>query len=144
VSRFVSRDLLLLEESSTPTPSPAPSPMRMPQASIDAPTLEFGDDYEESGTLVMGGAVAMPPRALATAKGLCKAGLHCRSSGETLWRWMAQDKEKELHVGDHIALLLESPPGSLTPGPTRDLEAHEVTCLLGVELRLPKHFITPF
>lgn len=139
VSRFVSRDLFLLEEK----PQPPLSPARMQvQASLEAPTLEFGGDpfvLDDSGTLPMGGAVEAETHELATAKSLCKTGLHCRSSGETLWRWVAQDTETALHTGDRIALLLESPPGSFTPGPARDLEAHEVTCLLGVEFRLHKH-----
>jgi len=139
VSRFVSRDLFLLEETLLPPPSPARIAV---QASLEEATLVM-DPFalDDSGTLPMGGA-AMPEaetHELVTAKSLCKTGLHCRSSGETLWRWVAQDTETALHTGDRIALLLESPPGSFTPGPARDLQAHEVTCLLGVEFRLHKH-----
>lgn len=141
VSRFVSRDLFLLEEK----PQPPLSPARMiVQASLEEATLVIGGDpfaLDDSGTLHMCGDPMLEAETheLVTAKSLCKTGLHCRSSGETLWRWVAQDTETALHTGDRIALLLESPPGSFTPGPARDLEAHEVTCLLGVEFRLQKH-----
>lgn len=140
VSRFVSRDFLQLEE--LPQAESATSKCMQ---TLDMPTLEFGCDagvLEDSGTLPMGGFLAeAAPLALATARSLCKTGFHCRSSGATMWRWIAQDAEAELRAGDCIAVLLESPPGSFNPGPARDLEAHEVTCLLGVEFRPSPHTV---
>jgi len=133
-SRFVSRDLFVVEE--LPWHPPASD-------SLEMPTLAMGGAYtEDSDTLPLGGAaefsqpdLAQP--ALASVKCLCKAGLHRQSASEQTWRYVSQSDVFEMRDGDHIALLLESPPGSLAPGPQRDLQVGEATMLLGVRFQKP-------
>jgi len=134
--RFVSRDCLLFEV--------------MPQAataqvdSLDMATLAFGanQNIEDSETQTLQMGTAASEQGLPAAPVLAKVssqvanGLHLRRARATRWSWVAKGVETELHCHDRIALLLESPPLSVNPGPMRDLEAEEAVCLLGLELRL--------
>merc|ERR1719401_2148630 len=96
-------------------------------------TLEWGDH----GVAPQQPVLAIVEAPLAVATPLTAGGLHVRAAGMTRWQWMAKDKRVDIHPGDRIAILLESPPGSANPGPPRDLEAEEATCLLGIELQPP-------
>lgn len=140
-SRFVSRDHFTLEvlpEQEAPESSPT-------QDTLDMPTLAMGgitaSPESQAATLAMGGASPsqrtedLSRRPIAMAKGMTRSGLHLRLSAETMWRWKDKDTAVELHVGDRIALLLESPPGTYIPGPQRDLQEDEARCLLGVEFQ---------
>lgn len=132
--RFVSRDCLLFEVMPKATTAQVDS--------LDMATLAFGanQNIEESETLQMGTAAS--EQGLPAAPVLAKVssqvanGLHLRRARATGWSWVAKGVETELHCHDRIALLLESPPLSVNPGPMRDLEAEEAVCLLGLELRL--------
>lgn len=139
--RFVSRDHLLLEI--------LPPPLHEPSASAEMDTLRFGlfdgSHGVEMDTLAWGGgsprkggsppaASAAKPPPVATAMGLSSAGFHVRPSGGSKWLWHHKDASTELRPGDWVALLLESPPKSCTPGPRRNLMAEEARCLLGFEL----------
>lgn len=119
LSRFVSRDLMMLEVPRLPGAT---------QDSLDMATLALGCDAEVGAEM---------SSHLACACGLTVQGLHLRTAGETRWKWLRRDEKAEIRRGDRIAVLLESPPGSSTPAPQRDLEAQEATCLLGMELRRP-------
>lgn len=141
-SRFVSRDLFLVEV--LPEVMPPESDPIADQDTMEMPTLVMNGisstpDSQAAATLVMGGISQSPPRveaarrAIAMATGMARAGLHLQIAGETKWCWKDKDIPIEMYIGDRIALLLESPPGSYTPGPQRDLEAEEARCLLGVE-----------
>lgn len=119
LSRFVSRDFMMLEVPQLPAPA---------QDSLDMATLALGCDTEVGAEMLSH---------LACACGLTVQGLHLRTAGETRWKWLRRDEKAEIRGGDRIAVLLESPPGSSITAPQRDLEAHEVKCLLGIELRRP-------
>mmetsp|Transcript_64545 Transcript_64545/g.114785 ORF Transcript_64545/g.114785 Transcript_64545/m.114785 type:complete len:447 (-) Transcript_64545:41-1381(-) len=140
-SRFVSRDLFVVEV--LPESTPTESDPIADQDTMEMPTLVMNGISASPdslpATLVMGGISQSPPRveaarrAIAMATGMARSGLHLQIAGETKWCWRDKDVAIEMCVGDRIALLLESPPGSYTPGPQRDLEADEARCLLGVE-----------
>lgn len=119
LSRFVSRDFMMLEVPQPPAPV---------QDSLDMATLALGCDTEVGADMLIH---------LARACGLTAQGMHLRTVGETKWKWLGRDEKAEIRGGDRIAVLLESPPGSSITAPQRDLEAHEATCLLGIELRRP-------
>lgn len=134
LARFVSRDMFNLE-----VPVPQPEQVQDQDDDMGA-TLQLGagdagnDDF---ATLVMGdggGDQSVSLKPLAVVVGLTQSGLHLRAFGEKRWRWMAKEKKADVQEGDCIAVLLESPPGSSNPGPPRDLEEQETTCLLGIEL----------
>jgi len=146
LSRFVSRDLFALD---VPLASTL---VEEPEDSLNMSTLVFGDDGSSAGDDLLGATLAWgcgdtgsalsgkavkPPPPLAEAMGLSTAGLHVRTAGETRWQWMPKERKVEVRQGDRIAILLESPPGSSNPGPPKDLELHEATCLLGIELQPP-------
>jgi len=129
--RFVSRDLFLVE-----VPTKAPADVQDSEActmafGTDEATLPMGDFG--AGTLWSTGSLATqeePPRVIA----MTSNGLHVRGEKDTRWRWLSQHEKVSLHHGHQIALLLESPPGSCTPGPPKDLGTDEAKCLLGLEL----------
>mmetsp|Transcript_74185 Transcript_74185/g.191390 ORF Transcript_74185/g.191390 Transcript_74185/m.191390 type:complete len:440 (+) Transcript_74185:85-1404(+) len=133
--RFVSRNFFRLD-----LPPPASAPLE--EDTLELQTLCMGAPTEDLGaTLAFGGGGGLgsiaPPATLASGTPLSANGLHHRSAGETRWRWVAKEEKVDLNEGDHVALLLESPPGSGNPGPTRDLVADEAVCLLGVEIQRP-------
>eukprot|EP00931_Biecheleriopsis_adriatica_P048884 TRINITY_DN28248_c0_g1_i1.p1 TRINITY_DN28248_c0_g1~~TRINITY_DN28248_c0_g1_i1.p1 ORF type:complete len:440 (+),score=107.04 TRINITY_DN28248_c0_g1_i1:53-1321(+) len=123
ISRFVSREFLMLEVVEN---FEAPAPTQ------EQATLAWGvcDSQAPGDTLSEG--------CLAKASGLTASGLHLRKCGETRWGWLSKDVKADIQKGDRIAVLLESPPGSAIPGPQKDLEADEATCLLGLELEVPQ------
>lgn len=148
VNRFVSRDVFAFEEK------PAAASTGYVNGSLDLATLQWGDTTAETthlvedsaDTLLLGGpapAAEVSSQALATVKS-CKNGFHYRLRGESRWQWLAPEVVRDVQVGDCIALILESPRGSYNPAPQRDLEAADVTCLLGVEIRRPRDAHFPF
>jgi len=134
--KFISRDLFVLDVRRPPPPPPAV------QDSLDVATLDFGVADDFAATLAWGGGDDTPagrPAAptLAVVSALSKVGIHVRAAGDTMWRWTSKDLQVDIHDGDRIAILLESPPGSCVPGTSRDLGESEATCLLGLVLRQP-------
>uniref|UniRef100_A0A7R9ZVW3 Uncharacterized protein n=1 Tax=Pyrodinium bahamense TaxID=73915 RepID=A0A7R9ZVW3_9DINO len=139
VSRYISRDMFVLDIQRDP-----PKPEQ--QDTMDFPTLQFGAPEDFGPTLALGSDTTTGPTtqidsavgpSLATVSGLSANGLHLRKAGQTVWRWASKEQREELRHGDRIALLLESPPGSCVPGPPRDLGAEEAQCLMGLELQRP-------
>jgi hypothetical protein len=140
-TNFVSREALILEVLPPPPPLPSPS-----QDSQNAATLALGGGASEQaasqtlawggGDVAAGGAAAFP-RSLAVVWGVPACGLHIRAFGEARWRWFAKNVKTTVYPGDVIALLLESPRNSGTPGPSSDLEASQASCLLGLDIRVP-------
>lgn len=131
-SRFISRDLFLLEVHTSSSDGV--------EDSLNQATLSFGGCDQTlawgGGVPGIGGSASNEP--LAIAKSVAHCGLHHRVAGETLWRWIGKSDKVELRENDCLALLLESPPGSCTPGPPRDLQDHQVTCLLGLKIEPPE------
>eukprot|EP00927_Polykrikos_kofoidii_P033755 TRINITY_DN28582_c2_g1_i1.p1 TRINITY_DN28582_c2_g1~~TRINITY_DN28582_c2_g1_i1.p1 ORF type:complete len:458 (-),score=78.68 TRINITY_DN28582_c2_g1_i1:157-1488(-) len=127
----VSRNHLVLQVLPRPTAAAAAG-----NGTLTAPTLDFGEDAD--ATLSWGNApgddplLASPSRTLAHARGQLHLGIHVRSKGEILWRWFAKDVQADIHEGDCLALLMESPPDSGEPGEKRDLSETEARCLLGL------------
>ena len=68
--------------------------------------------------------------------GLHETGLHIRRKGETRWCVNARGEKVEVMEGD-VALVMESPPGSVKRPPLQDLEAEQAICILGCELKAP-------
>lgn len=136
VNRFVGRDVFAFEEKL------AASSTGYANATLDQATLQLGDSaacggFDDSETLALGGNdsfVPVTPHYLAAAKS-GKNGFHFRTHGDSRWQWVGPESNQDLKAGDCIALILESPPGTCKSAPQRDLEAFEVTCLLGVEFR---------
>ncbi|CAE7204475.1 PAPP5 [Symbiodinium sp. CCMP2592] len=122
VLQFVSREFLLLEVPDTSNIAPT-------QGSMEMATLVWGcwNDSQQD-------ADEKPP--LAYVSGL-KSGYHLRKIRETRWTWIAKGDKASIEEGDTIAIVLESPPGSEAPAPSKDLNAEEARCILGCELRRP-------
>eukprot|EP00928_Gymnodinium_smaydae_P041644 TRINITY_DN28154_c0_g1_i1.p1 TRINITY_DN28154_c0_g1~~TRINITY_DN28154_c0_g1_i1.p1 ORF type:complete len:444 (+),score=90.52 TRINITY_DN28154_c0_g1_i1:141-1472(+) len=136
ILRYVSRETFMLEVPTVP-PKPVNDTFEMATLHFGACPPENDDGGAtlawDAGSPADAGASATP--ALASACGLSSAGLHVRTEGSTQWRWHAKDAKVQIHSGDCIALLLESPAGSGNPGPPSDLEASQARCHLGVEIR---------
>ena len=122
VHRFVSREFLQLDVPETTNVGPT-------QHTVDMATLAL-DFWDTSQETVESGSVAH-------VCGLMEQGLHIRRKGETRWRFNARYEKVEVMEGDRVALVLESPPGSVKRPPLEDLEAEQVVCILGCELKAP-------
>jgi hypothetical protein len=140
--QYVSREFCMLEEKIVEVPVSEPQAKVLLSQDLDAATLPFDGEMpaSQAETLPMVPpapveAVKLEAKIQVLAKCLSPNGLHFRAQGDSFWRWVAQGETREMCAGDCIACLLESPPGSYTQGPQKDLEAHEVRCLLGVEFR---------
>lgn len=130
--RFISRDMIALEV-------PRPQVATIPESeTLVRGTQAITESQLDTLPLVPGCGFSMEkssaPQPLAYASGLTSGGMHVQKARETRWRYLAKGSKEAVDEGDVIALLLESPPGSSNPVPTRDLMADEVICLLGLEL----------
>jgi hypothetical protein len=131
---FVSREHFVMEMT-------RPEAEAVADDSMNLATLAFGDSGDDGGATLPWGQefvqesplTAMPSRPLATLKGLTNNGLHLRTeAGGSHWAWYAKDEKVDVYKGDCVSLLLESPPGSGSPGPARHLRGDEARCLLGL------------
>lgn len=122
LTKFVSRDFMQLDIPETVAPT---------QGTIEMATLALGF-WEDSQETAESATVA-------TVSGLSSLGLYVRRHRESRWQFHAKQKKVEIMEGDRVALVLESPPGSMKwlPGEGKDLEGDEAVCILGCELQRP-------
>ncbi|CAL1158695.1 unnamed protein product [Cladocopium goreaui] len=123
ISRFISRDFMQMDVPDVPGPTQGT------QGTVDMATLalDYWDDSQET----------VESSSLAHVSGLGNLGVHIRRKGETRWRFNARHEKVEVMEGDRLALVLESPPGSVKQAPNEDLEAEQAVCILGCELKRP-------
>lgn len=121
ISRFISRDFMQVDVPDAPA---GPT-----QGTVDMATLalDYWDASQET----------VESSSLAHVSGLGNLGVHIRRKGETRWRFNARHEKVEVMEGDRLALVLESPPGSVKAAPNEDLEAEQAVCILGCELKRP-------
>ena len=122
VNRFVSRDFLQLDVPEATNVGPTQGTVEMATLALD-----FWDTSQEM----------VESASMAHVCGLHETGLHIRRKGETRWRFNARGEKVEVMEGDRVALVMESPPGSVKRPPLQDLEAEQAICILGCELKAP-------
>ena len=67
----------------------------------------------------------MQKEVLATVSAHSVNGICIFVAGDNHWRWFEKGKPTDVHEGDRVGLLLESPPGSnipCTPGPNQNTQ----------------------
>eukprot|EP00913_Durusdinium_trenchii_P020711 g19451.t1 len=132
LTKFVSRDFMQLDIPETVAPT---------QGTIEMATLALGfwEDSQETHRAAMFRTETAESATVATVSGLSSLGLYVRRHRESRWQFHAKQKKVEIMEGDRVALVLESPPGSMKwlPGEGKDLEGDEAVCILGCELQRP-------